>query len=66
MERYHFNHFEPAEQMQQLRHVAYQADLSVAELIRRMHKHCLQGDVLVKVLPHLSGQISLDGKDVFA
>lgn len=57
---YHFNFYLPERQMQRLRSVSSQTDLSVSELMRLMFEHGLQPKVLNRLLPTCSGQIVLE------
>lgn len=55
--------FDPTEhRMQSLKSLSQQADLSVAELLRRMIDHCTSPKVVNEFFPTLSGQIHLDTK----
>ncbi len=53
------NHFVPERHVEQFRSLARQTEIPVAELMRRMFDFCLQKEVLDRIMPSMSGQISL-------
>ena len=56
---FRMNHFMPEPLREGLQSVSKQADISVAETLRKMVEYCLRDRMLNELFPTISGQINI-------